>query len=501
MTSDVDSSAAAGQPAERSIPAPPGIDGFEIERRLSHHVGVSTLYAARDLRRGGDVALRVLAAPSADPDAGRLLDRAIALRRGIDDVGLVPLLDAGRAPAGDWVTAPLMAARSLSRLLGRERRLAPERALAILEPVASALDAAHARGLVCDRLTAHGVLVDVDERGRERGVLTDVGPPWPARMRPGRLLGDVEGLAPEEIWGDPPTPAANVYSLGAVLVRCLTGEPPFPAASRPAMLRAHLVEPPPRPSERVATLSPALDDVIARALAKDPRTRPGSAGELIAAAVRALSAEPAAPPSAERHADAGPPVVSSGERDPAHSAARTASRPAPAPAAPRSRASRAVRALLVAMSAVGLIGIAVVVAAHPFDGARGQPDTDRDSPTVATATLGPPTPSAASKATGAVRVVRMRGRLELTISGRGLAPQSRNPADAYFVWLFNSRRDAQALGFVVPPIGATGTFANHRFLPPGADRYREIIVTREHGAGARPAGPIILEARLPLPER
>src|SRR5262249_4900011 len=148
-------------------------------------------------------------------------------------------------------------------------------------------------------LTADTVLVTGDPEADERGELTDLGPVWPADVRPGRLLGDPSGLAPEEIRGAPPSPAGNVYALTALLVRCLTGAPPFNAPTRAGVLSSHLSPPPPRTRKRGAEAAPALDAVIAAGLAKDPRDRPASAGELLDRAARAVQVSEAGPRAVE----------------------------------------------------------------------------------------------------------------------------------------------------------------------------------------------------------
>ena len=103
------------------------------------------------------------------------------------------------------------------------------------------------------------------------------------------VLGDaVDYRSPEELRGNPPKPQSNVYSLACILVRCLTGTAPH-SHDRPLLtLHAHLVEPPPRVSDRRPDLPPELDAVVARGMAKDPRERYPSAGHLILAAGHAL---------------------------------------------------------------------------------------------------------------------------------------------------------------------------------------------------------------------
>jgi streptogramin lyase len=103
-----------------------------------------------------------------------------------------------------------------------------------------------------------------------------------------RLLGTLAYVAPEQIRGDAVGPSADVYSLGCLLFECLTGEVPFVHSSDVALIFAHLEEAPPRASTRRSHLPAAVDDVIARALAKDPLARPQTCAELVSEARTAL---------------------------------------------------------------------------------------------------------------------------------------------------------------------------------------------------------------------
>ena len=240
----------------------------------------------------------------------------------------------------------------LRAMLRREGRLEPERAAPIIAAVAAALDAAHARGLVHRDVKPANVLLDA---GRHV-YLTDFG--LSVRLggiddsRPGRLLGTVHYISPEQIRGEEIGVRTDVYALGAMLFHMLTGGVPFPADTDEARLWAHLSEPPPAPSRAGGGIPAAFDSVIARAMAKDPAHRYASAGELSRAALAAVGEPPAPPPAAP--ADDRRALATRALADPFSLAAagaivlagRDLRRPRPGPAAGARRLPRGRRARL-----------------------------------------------------------------------------------------------------------------------------------------------------------
>lgn len=172
------------------------------------------------------------------------------------------------------------------------------RALRVISEVAEVLDFAHSFGIVHQDVKPSNILLGERADGRERIVLADFGSAVvlsaASKSEPEEaLVASFAYTAPEVITGDTVDRRADVYSLGCTLFRLLTGSVPFPGHSTAAaMANAHLVQPPPKPSELLPSASPALDEVIATALAKRPEDRYLTAGELAAAAAHALSPSP-----------------------------------------------------------------------------------------------------------------------------------------------------------------------------------------------------------------
>ena len=163
------------QPPPYRVPAAT-IGEFAVEQQLRRQPGVSTLYAARDLDGGGTVALQVLPFLANRPASHQGFLKATDLRDRLGCDGLVPAIAAGRAREGSWIALEPLNASTLRHLLSVEGPLSLPRSLAILRPVATALDAGRAYGLVCDSLTADTVLVSGEPGPDERGHLTILDP-------------------------------------------------------------------------------------------------------------------------------------------------------------------------------------------------------------------------------------------------------------------------------------------------------------------------------------
>jgi DNA-binding beta-propeller fold protein YncE len=188
----------------------------------------------------------------------------------------------------------------LARLIADEGPLDTERVLALLEQAASALDAAHERGLVHRDVKPSNMLI-ARSAGREHCYLADFGLTKRTGSISGltathQVVGTLDYVAPEQIRGGETDPRADVYSLACVLYECLASSPPFERATDVAVLWAHVNEEPPPLSSVRPDLPKALDGVLARGLAKEPGDRYDTCGELVAAARGVLAPEPVAAP-------------------------------------------------------------------------------------------------------------------------------------------------------------------------------------------------------------
>lgn len=261
--------------------------GYRIVALLGRG-GMSVVYRAENPRLGMTVALKVLAPELADNESFR--ERFVSesrLAAALNHPNIITLYDAGEAD-GSLYIAMRYVPSDLRSTLEADGPLPTERSLAILHQVAGALDAAHAEGLIHRDVKPGNILLDGSGERPELAYLADFGltkhiSSQSGLTAPGEFLGTIDYMAPEQIQARPVDGRADLYSLGCVAYECLTGVTPFPRENEPAVLWAHMQEPPPRPSERRPGLAAGVDEVFASALAKSPDDRFAACGEFVSA--------------------------------------------------------------------------------------------------------------------------------------------------------------------------------------------------------------------------
>lgn len=272
------------------------IAGFRIEAEIGRG-GMGTVYLAHQSVPRRRVALKVLRSDlSADRVFRERFERESEAAASTEHPNIVPIYATGEADGVLFMAMRYVDGSDLGGLLARDGPLPAYRAGSVITQVASALDAAHARGLVHRDVKPSNVLID----GAGNAYLCDFGLIKRSEVetgytRTGQFMGSIEYCAPEQIKGEEVDARTDVYSLGCVLHECLTGFPPFRRDTEIATLYAHLQEKPPRPSSVARGVPAAIDDVVAKAMAKRAEDRYPTAGELAAAARRALGM-----PSGER---------------------------------------------------------------------------------------------------------------------------------------------------------------------------------------------------------
>jgi serine/threonine protein kinase len=268
------------------------IGGHRIERLVGRG-GMGVVYAAVDIALDRPVALKLVAPGlAADPGFRRRFMTESKIAASIDHPNVVPIYAAGEDDGVLFLAMRFVAGDDLRTIVGRDGPLAPERAASVVSQVAAALDAAHSRGLVHRDVKPANVLVTGDDHCylTDFGLVKDLAATTGATGT-GGILGTLDYVAPERIQGGAVGAWTDVYALGCVLFFALTGTVVFPLEAPESKLWAHVSEPPPPVSALCSSIPPALDAVVAQALAKDPADRYASARELAAAVREATSAE------------------------------------------------------------------------------------------------------------------------------------------------------------------------------------------------------------------
>ncbi|KXO89625.1 hypothetical protein AXK56_05455 [Tsukamurella pulmonis] len=296
-------------------PAGTVIGGYVVERLLGAG-GMGAVYAARHPRLPRVDALKVLpAAFSDDPVYRARFEREADMAAGLDHPNIVPVYDRGNDDGRLWMSMKLVPGRDAAAVLARNPRGLPvDQVLTIVDAVAAALDHAHTRGLLHRDVKPGNIMLDatgsvprvmlgdfgIARQQQETSELTSVG----------MVVGTVDYASPEQLSGDPVDGRSDQYSLAGTTVQLLTGAKPYGASSGTAVIRDHLLAPPPTPSRHRPDLPPAIDGVIARAMAKAPQQRFATCGEF-AHALRAAASggHPSAPSNPTVRVTPPPPVT------------------------------------------------------------------------------------------------------------------------------------------------------------------------------------------------
>jgi serine/threonine-protein kinase len=318
------------------------IAGYWLEEQIGQG-GMAVVFRARDERLHRLVALKVLApAMARDQQFRQRFIRESRAAAAVDDPHIIPVFEAGQAAGALFIAMRFVPGGDVYSLVRRTGPLPAARAAAIVSPVASALDAAHAAGLVHRDVKPANMLLDTRPGRPDHVYLSDFGlskgtvSASTGLTGSGHFMGTLDYISPERIEGHQADGRTDQYALACSAFEMLTGAPPFRSGEAAALMYAQLSQPPPPLTSRRPDLPPAADRVFARALAKAPGDRYASCREF-ADALRAAfglasydsgpGAIPAAPPGPSRPAPSVPPAAF-GRPAPAG--------PAPAPPGPHS---------------------------------------------------------------------------------------------------------------------------------------------------------------------
>jgi serine/threonine-protein kinase len=257
--------------------------------------GSGVVYAAVHAASGSAAAVKVLGREMiGSPEAIERFAREARAANLIGHPNIVHVYGIGRLADGrPYLVMELLEGATLDRIVESSGRVASEEVLEIIEPVCAALAAAHAKGIVHRDLKPSNVMVAAGVQGRtikllDFGIAKLIDASSSGRLtRAGHRLGTPQTMAPEQIRGEDVDARADVYALGVLLFYLVTGRFPFQGPSQVELEHLHLEAPPPVASQ-FAPVSPALDAIVQRCLAKAPDARFARVDDVLEALQRAL---------------------------------------------------------------------------------------------------------------------------------------------------------------------------------------------------------------------
>jgi serine/threonine protein kinase len=256
------------------------VAGYLIGEQIGRG-GMAVVYRAHDVRLDRWVALKILAPEIASDESFR--QRFISESRAaaaVDHPHVIPVFEAGEADGVLFIAMRYVVGGDVRKLLGQTGPMDAARVCSIVGQVASALDAAHASGLVHRDVKPANMLLGVvagsghpdhvylSDFGLSKQALSTAG-----LTMAGQFLGTLDYIAPEQIEGRGVDGRADLYALASAAFEMLSGAPPFERERKEALVWAQLSEPPPPLTSRRRDLPPAVDQVMAKALAKSPDDR------------------------------------------------------------------------------------------------------------------------------------------------------------------------------------------------------------------------------------
>jgi serine/threonine protein kinase len=247
--------------------------------------GMSSVYRAHDRLLERDVAIKVLHEQfTADGEYVERFRREARAVAQLSHPNIVTVIDRGEQDDRQFIVFEYVDGENLKALVAREGPLPEREAIELALQVARALGFAHEQGLVHRDVKPQNVLLNdgheakVTDFGIARSLDVQGG-----LTQTGTVMGTSDYIAPEQARGSRVDAQSDIYSLGTVLYELLTGEVPFAGDNFVAVAMQHINQPPPSVRERRPELSPCVDEVVQRAMAKEPRDRFRSMEELCGA--------------------------------------------------------------------------------------------------------------------------------------------------------------------------------------------------------------------------
>ncbi|MEV6925424.1 Stk1 family PASTA domain-containing Ser/Thr kinase [Dactylosporangium sp. NPDC051485] len=324
--------------------------------------GMAEVHRGRDLRLGRDVAIKTLRTDLARDATFQLRFRREAQNAAsLNHPAIVAVYDTGeeRGPAGEelpYIVMEFVNGRTLKEVLAAEGRLMPRRALEITADICAALEFSHRHGIIHRDIKPGNVMLTQTGQVKvmDFGIARALASGATTMTQTSAVIGTAQYLSPEQARGEPVDARSDVYATGCVIFELLCGHPPFVGDNPVSVAYQHVREDPRPPSSSNREVTPDIDSVVLKALAKNPLNRYQSAAEMRADVMRAAAGRPVS----------APPVMSEDEMAAVMASQATAYRPPPASRQPARANQRQKRksstGVVVALTVLGLLAIAAL---------------------------------------------------------------------------------------------------------------------------------------------
>lgn len=368
-------------------------DRYELGEILGFG-GMSEVHLARDLRLHRDVAIKVLRADLArDPSFYLRFRREAQNAAALNHPAIVAVYDTGEAetPTGPlpYIVMEYVDGVTLRDIVHNEGPMPATRAIEVIADACQALNFSHQHGIIHRDVKPANIMISKTGAVKvmDFGIARAIADSGNSVTQTAAVIGTAQYLSPEQARGDTVDSRSDVYSLGCVLYEILTGEPPFIGDSPVAVAYQHVREDPTPPSQRHEDISPELDAVVLKALAKNPDNRYQTAAEMRADLVRVHSGE--APDAPKVLTDADRRSIMTAPQHPDRTPATEQFAPPPPAYTDRDRGGSVGR-WLIAVAALAVLTVVVTVAINMFSGdprAVQVPDVHGQAQADAIATL------------------------------------------------------------------------------------------------------------------